>query len=160
MKRPSPPSEPISARVTLNERLVPKAVFSSSCHRRSSFCHKVPEKTLLESTWSYSYTPLSAPATQTSWKAGSSCGLLVTLGGRCLSQFCPQGLPQDNLSLVIHLVGWVLPLGPEISPSLYHSWVRPVTHPHPHHVTSSGAWPWAPARQSVLQSLAADPFWA
>lgn len=115
--------------MTLNGRLVPKAILSSSCHRCSSFCRKVPEKPLLESTWSYSYTPLSAPATQTSWTAGSSRGLLVTLGGRCLSQLCPQGLPQDNLSLVIHLVGWVLPLGPEISPSLHHSWVRPVTPP-------------------------------
>lgn len=102
-------------------------VFSSSCRRHSPFCRKVPEKPLLESTWSYSYTHLSAPATRASWTAGSSRGLLVTLGGRCLSQFHPQGLPQDNLSLVIHLMGWVLPLGPEISPSLYHSWVRPVT---------------------------------
>ena len=104
---------------------------SSSCHRRSSFCRKVPEKPLLESTWSYSYTLLSAPATRASRTAGSSRGLLVTLGGRCLSQFRPQGLPQDNLSLVIHLMGWVLPLGPEISPSLHHSWVRPVTTPPP-----------------------------
>ena len=107
------------------------SVFSSSCHRRSSFCRKVPEKPLLESTWSYSYTLLSAPATRASRTAGSSRGLLVTLGGRCLSQFRPQGLPQDNLSLVIHLMGWVLPLGPEISPSLHHSWVRPVTTPPP-----------------------------
>lgn len=28
---------------------------------------------------------------------------------------------------MIHLVGWALPLGLEISPSLQHSWVRPVT---------------------------------
>lgn len=64
--------------------------------------------------------------------------LLVTLGGGCLSQFHPQGLPQDTLSRVIHLVGWALPLRPEISPSLHHSWVRSVT---PHHVTSSGTGP-------------------
>lgn len=70
----------------------------------------------------------SAPATRglaDHWPADHR--LLVTLGGRCLSQFHPQGLPQDNLSRVIHLVGWALPLRPEISPSLHHSWVRPVT---------------------------------
>lgn len=60
------------------------------------------------------------------------------MGGECLSQFHPQGLPQDALSRVIHLVGWALPLRPEISPSLHHSWVRPVT---PHHVTSSRTGP-------------------
>lgn len=49
------------------------------------------------------------------------------LGRGCLSQFHPQGLPQDNLSRPIHLVGGALPLRPEISPSLHCAWVRPVT---------------------------------